>query len=206
MALGQEKRKGAGRKRGHIPQFQKRRRLIGAAAAGHEVSISTGRKAKSFLIKMGSCSITKAQIVLTMEAQPVPAGKAAKSKGIDKSVRHALIVNAVIASVLTFLTLTMARNAHYPDAAVAGAIALFLWYGIFRSRNSSGVMKIDRDAIRKVKYTRGVPGFTRPRFIVAFRDEKGRTKERAILMPGSFSDGQREAAKALKIFKLEKLI
>ncbi len=125
---------------------------------------------------------------------------------VGNSMARTLVIYTVLALGILYLSYDNYQKGQMVLTVLFGLIGTFLLYSVIRSIGHSATPVIDRQSIREIKFTKGIPGLTRSRFTVFFRDRNGRTKKRLILLPGSLSGGQNETEIAVKIMTEEKLI
>jgi len=63
-----------------------------------------------------------------------------------------------------------------------------------------------RQLIQQIKFINKIAGLTRARFLVIFINEKGKTKTRLIMLPGSLTGGQSKKNIANRLMQEEILI
>lgn len=152
-----------------------------------------------FTTKTGFCYVLPDRIILTREGLLGKFANAYSGKGSTK----ALIIQGVLIGVIIYLGFIEYKRENYVSIGFYGVIALILSYGLFTSLNNSGTPVIDRNKIKEVKFKKGAPGATGDRFEVFFENGEGKIKKRLIILPGSLSKGDKEAEKALSLFKSE---
>ena len=157
---------------------------------------------KRFRTKTGYCHILADKIFLTRDGI---IGNVAKLT-TGKNIARILVIYGLIALGLIYIAIDNFNKQDHFTAILFLLVAMYLIYGIFNSLNNSATPIIERKSIQKVKFIKGITGLTRSRFIVIFTDEKGKTKKRLILLPGSFTGGQTETDLAYNIMAEEKLI
>ena len=59
----------------------------------------------------------------------------------------------------------------------------------------SGVNMLYKENVREIHYKKGMPGLTRPRFIVHF-EQSGKIRKRLIILPGTLGGGRAVAETA----------
>jgi hypothetical protein len=156
---------------------------------------------KSFQTKTGFCHILPDKILLTREGF---VGEAAHIT-TGNSLARPLMLYSLIAGLLLYTAYTNYVEGDKIPAVFFTAIGIWLAYGIISSLNNSTSPVIDRNDIQRVLFKKAIPGLTRSRFEIFFK-ENGRVKRRLIMLPGSLSGGPNETAKALEIMKSEKLL
>lgn len=157
---------------------------------------------KTFMTKTGFCHILPDKIVLTRDGI---VGNVAKVV-VGNSIARMLLVYSALACFLSYLAYDFYLKDEIPKSIFSGVIALYLIYGSIASINNSATSQIDRNKIKEVKFKKGIPGLTRSRFEIKFEDERGNTKKRLILLPGSKSGAALATEMAMKIMTEEKLI
>ena len=156
---------------------------------------------KVFKTKTGFCHITKDRILLTRDGV---IGKAAKIV-IGNNIVRILIVYGITSVGLLYLAYESYLKKEIFTAAIFAVATLYLINGIFKSLNNSATADINRKNIKTTKFIKGISGLTRSRFEIEFT-EKGKTKKRVILLPGSIAGGAIETTKAVEIMREEKLL
>ncbi len=149
---------------------------------------------KAFKTKTGFCHLLPDRIVLTRDGI------------VGNSISRTLIIYGAIIIGLFYFGLDAFQNGQTIQSILFGLIVIYLIYGIFNSLNNSATPVIDRERIKDVRFKKGVKGLTRSRFEVMFEDESGKIKKRLIMLPGSMTDGDNEAKKAVEIMKAENLL
>lgn len=152
-----------------------------------------------FKTKTGFCYVLPDRIILTREGLLGKFANAYSGKGSQK----ALIVQGVLIGVIIYLGFLQYSRGNFVSIGFYGIIALILSYGFITSWKNSGTPVIDRNKVKEVKFIKGVSGATRDRFEVFFENEEGKIKKRLIILPASLSKGDKEANKALTLFKSE---
>ena len=114
-----------------------------------------------------------------------------------------MIIQGVLIGVIIYLGFIEYKRENYVSIGFYGVIALILSYGFITSLKNSGTPVIDKKQFKEVKFIKGASGATRDRFEVFFENEEGKIKKRLIILPGSLSKGDKEAEKALSLFKSE---
>ena len=157
---------------------------------------------KIFTTKTGFCHILPDRIILTRDGIIGNFSKITVGKGINRI----LLIYAGISVFLFYSAYSSYKNDEKFFALLSFMFAIYLIYGIFKSRNNSALPIIERNKIKEVIFINGKSGITRSRFEIKFEDENGKLKSRLIMLPGSLNDGKNETEKALEIMKAEKLI
>lgn len=157
---------------------------------------------KIFKTKSGFCHITSDKIILTRDGLIGNISKIVVGNGIVKI----LIFYSGLALFMFYIAYTYFQNKEKGSAMLFSLFGFFLGYVITNSINNSTSPIIERSKIKKTKFINGKMGLTRSRFEIIFEDEKGKTKKRLIMLPGSLNDGSSETEKALEIMKSEKII
>lgn len=157
---------------------------------------------KTFRTKTGFCHVLPDRIVLTRYGIPGELAQAVSGNSIERF----LLIYAAAAVVFCFFALKSYAEGDTGRSIIGGTISVLFAFGVLTSVNNSATPVIMRDKIKTVKFKRGITGFTRSRFLVYFTDENNRVKKRFIFLPGSFTDGSDETAKALEVMRTEKLL
>lgn len=154
---------------------------------------------KVFKTKTGYCHLLEDKIVLTRNGV---IGNAAKLT-MGNNIARPLFMYSVISVGLFYFTFKAFTNGQSLEAIFFLILGLFLLLGIFKSLNNSGTPIIERKKIVEIEFKKAFPGASRAYFIVRFENPSGKRKNRLIMLPGSFSNGQIETEKALNIMKSE---
>lgn len=157
---------------------------------------------KTFKTKTGFCHISPDKIVLARDGI---VGNVAKVT-VGNNISRILVIYGGLSIGLFYFAFDSYENGQIVQTILFGLLGIYLIYGILKSINNSATPIIDRQKIKEVKLKKALVGLTRSRFEVLFEDEKGKTKKRLIMLPGSLTDGQNETEKAINIMTDEKLI
>ncbi|MBN1969747.1 MAG: phosphoribosylaminoimidazolesuccinocarboxamide synthase [Candidatus Delongbacteria bacterium] len=157
---------------------------------------------KRFKTKTGYCHILPDQIILTRDGI---IGNIAKVT-VGNTIARILTIYGFISLGLVYYAIDKFKKHYNLSAILISMIAAYMIFGIFNSLNNSATPVIDRQSIHKIKFIKGITGLTRSRFVVVFTDDKGKTKKRLIMLPGSLTGGQTETDIAYNIMIEEKLI
>ncbi len=155
-----------------------------------------------FKTKSGFCHVLPDKIVLTRNGVVGNLSKTVNGNGIFRI----LVLYSLISIYLLYSSYSKFQKNEIVSAILYFGLATFLIYGIIKSKNNSATSIIERSKIKDIKFINGNKGVTRSRFEILFEDEKGQIKKRSILLPGSLSDGESEAKKAIVMMKNENLI
>ena len=157
---------------------------------------------KIFKTKTGFCHILPDKIVLTRDGV---IGNIAKITTGNTLIR-VLLIYSILALSLLYFAFKAYQQENFFTGIFFSLFGLYLFVGVFSSLNNSAAPVIDRHKIKAIKLIQGITGLTRTRFVVKFEDEKGKIKNRLIMLPGSLSGGQEETQKAIQIMTEEKLL
>lgn len=157
---------------------------------------------KKFRTKTGYCHILPDRIVMTSDGITGNIDKVTNGNFVFKP----LIIYGLISIGLIYLSIDDFIKHNNFNAIVFLLIAGYLIYGILNSLNNSATPVIDRQSIQQIKFTKGIPGITRSRFVVLFTEETGKIKKRLILLPGLLTGGKTETDIAYNLMIAEKLI
>lgn len=157
---------------------------------------------KTFRTKSGYCHVLPDKIVLTRDGV---VGNASNVL-VGNSIVRVLVIYAVLALVFAYTAYVYLSSCRYVGGGIMAALALLLVLSILTSLNNSATPVIERSSIVKIVFIRGIPGVTRSRFEVFFRNAGNRVKKRVIMMPGSLNGEKEENEKALRIMKEEGLL
>lgn len=157
---------------------------------------------KTFKTKTGFCHILPDKIVLTRDGI---IGNVSKLS-IGNNISRILIIYGGLAIGLFYLSFDHYKNQRSSEAIILLVLGLFLVYVVVKNFNLSATSVIERKKIIDIKLKKGKVGFTRSYFEVLFENEKGSTKKRLIMLPGSLAGGQTETEKAMQIMMNEGLI
>ncbi len=158
--------------------------------------------ANTFKTKTGFCHVLPGKIILTRDGA---VGNMARVAVGGNNFRI-LAIYSIIAIGLLYFSYDSFHQRHITRAIPLSLFASYLIYGIATSMNNSAALVIERQRIRQVRFKKAIPGLTRSRFEVTFRDGNDRIKKRLIILPGSLSGGQSHTERAIKIMEVEKLI
>ncbi|MBA4054092.1 MAG: phosphoribosylaminoimidazolesuccinocarboxamide synthase [Marivirga sp.] len=156
---------------------------------------------KVFKTKTGFCHVTEDQIILTRDGV---VGSVAKVT-VGNNISRILIIYGLISLGLFYFAYDSYLKNDTVTTVLFGLLGLYLIYGISKSLNNSATPIIERKDIKTTKFIKRTSGLSRSRFEIEFT-EGGKIKKRLILLPGSMTNGQEEAKKAVEIMKEEKLL
>ena len=154
---------------------------------------------KIFKTKTGYCHITQDNIILTRDGI---IGNVAKVT-MGNNIARPLIIYGLISFGFLLLALKGLKEGQTPIAILFLILGLILIFAIIKSFNNSATPIISRHSIQGIEFKKSIPGATRSYFTVHFKNDKGQTKQRLILLPGSLSNGQSETEKAIEIMTSE---
>lgn len=158
-------------------------------------------KEKIFRTKTGFCHITDDRLILTRDGVTGNFSKVV----VGNRITRILAIYGCLSIALLYFAYDSYAHGDRATTWLLGFTALYLVYGIVKSRKYSATPIIERKDIQRVTYNGGIPGLTRPRFEVEFNDN-GEWRKRLIMLPGTLSGGQSEAHKAVDILTAEKLL
>lgn len=125
---------------------------------------------------------------------------------VGNNIGRVLMVYALLSAGLFYFAYTHFSQGKHLSAVLFSLFAVYLALGIFKSLNNSAAPVIPRDRIIRIQFVKGVPGLTRSRFEIIFKNDGGSAKKRLVMLPGSLNGEKEETAKALKIMVEENLI
>lgn len=157
---------------------------------------------KIFRTKTGYCHITEDKLILSTSDNPE---RAAQEKARNNIV-VTLILYGLVGLAFAYRSYTLFTDQRYFVTALFALAAIVFIINVFVSWERSSTPVIERRSISAVKFKKGIPGLTRPRFDVYFTTPSGKTRKRLILLPGSLSGGKHDSEEALRIMTSEKLI
>ena len=154
---------------------------------------------KVFRTKTGYCHLLPDRIVLTRTGVVGDLAKAA----VGNSIYRILILWAAIAVFAGVMAHNYYQQENKPVSTMFMVIAGYLLISIIVSRKNSTASVIMRNSIISVTLNKGLPGLTRARFIVTYKDEKGRELKRLILLKGTAKKNKEEIEKAEQVMRAE---
>ena len=152
-----------------------------------------------FKTKTGYCHILQDKIVLTRNGV---AGNVANIT-IGNSIARPLTIYAGISTGLILAALSSIKEGQYVPAILFLGIGIFLLLKVLKSLNYSAAPVIERKQIKNIVFKNAISGATRSYFVVHFENNRGKIKQRLILLPGSLTNGKIETEKALQIMIAE---
>jgi hypothetical protein len=152
-----------------------------------------------FKTKTGYCHILQDKIVLTSDGI---IGEVANVTTGNKIARLFIIYGFISIGLLytAFQNFSKGRNIVALFFIVLAGLLIFT---ILKTLNNTTTPIIERNKIKKVEFKKSIFGMTRSYFVIHFEDDKGKIKQRLILLPGSLNNGQAEIDKALQIMTRE---
>ena len=157
---------------------------------------------KTFKTKDGICHLLQDKIVLTSNEKSV----AETILSTKNRMPIILVVFSIIAVILFCFSVNEYRNNRLIESVIFGLAGIYAVYANLINIHASTIPVIDRKSIKEVKLKKGIVGLTRSRFEVFFVDEKGKTKKRFVMLPGSLEDGKNETANAIQLMRTEGLM
>ncbi|RKD86384.1 phosphoribosylaminoimidazolesuccinocarboxamide synthase [Mangrovibacterium diazotrophicum] len=157
---------------------------------------------KRFKTKTGYCHILADKIVLTRDGI---IGNIANVT-VGNTINRILIIYVLISIALIYFAIENFNKHDDFSAILLLLFSIYLIYGIFNSLNNSATPVIERQSIQHTKFVKGITGLTRARFVVIFTDDKGKTKKRLIMLPGTLTGGKSETDIAYNLMKEENFI
>lgn len=155
---------------------------------------------KVFRTKSGYCHLLPDRIVLTRTGV---IGNLAKVAAGSNSIYRILILWMAIAVFAAVTAYDYYRQGNQPVATMFAVIAGYLLISIIVSRKNSTTPVIMRDSIISVSLNKGLPGLTRARFIVTYKDEKGKELKRLIILKGTLKKNKGEIIAAEEMMREE---
>ncbi len=157
---------------------------------------------KTFKTKTGVCEIYSDRI----ELKRMGARGELVETVVGNDIRRLFVVYGIMIFGGLIMVGVFIQRGDFASATAFGALELLYAYIVYKNIWNSAAAKISRNTIKTVEFIQGKTGLTRSRFVVHFRDEKGRERKRLIILPGSIGGGAREAEKAKAIMQEEGLI
>lgn len=158
---------------------------------------------KVFRTKSGYCHLLPDRIILTRSGV---VGNLAETVVGSNSIYRVLILWLGIAVFSVVMGYDYYQQGNEPVATMFFVITGYLLVSIIASRKNSATPVIMRDSIISVSLNKGLPGLTRARFIVTYKDEKDRELKRLILLKGTLKKNKGEIEKAEEMMRAEGLI
>jgi len=149
-----------------------------------------------FRTKTGTCVITSEQILLERNGVRGMAASAI----FGSSITRGLILYSVLAAVGLVIGVASFFTQDYFGAILFCGLGLVFGWNVWSSRHNSAASVIDRKAIRNIEAHPPRVPITRGYFVVHF-DDKGVTRQRLIMLPGSMSNGSEEFERALCVMR-----
>lgn len=153
---------------------------------------------QTFKTKTGFCHLSAKEIVLTREGV---VGNLSKGVIGDKMPKI-LILYGMLTLGLIYFGIKDFQNGEIVSPIIYLLLCILFLYVIIDSLNNSAIPVIQRESIVNIKFRQGIPGLTRSRFDVFFKNENNKTKRRIIHL----NSNKKEVEKALEIMKEEGLI
>lgn len=155
-------------------------------------------KPKSFRTKTGYCHILDDRLVLTRTGT---VGKLADVVVGKNSIYRILLTWAATSVLSAYMAYNYYQAGNQPLFTLFFIMAAYLLISIVASLNNSNSPVVLKDSIISVELNKGLPGFTRARFIVTYKDEKGRKLKRLILLKGSIKKNKGEIEEAEEMMR-----
>ncbi len=156
---------------------------------------------KKFKTKTGYCHILPDRIVLTRNGV---IGELSQ-KVVGNSIIRPLIIYSLFVIYLIYKVITLYTIGEQTRAIFHLAVAGLLLFLIFKTVKNSAAPVIYRDKIKDVIFKKAT-ALTPAYFIISYENDKGKTKKRLIMLPGSLSNGKSAVEAAVKVMKGEKLL
>ncbi len=157
---------------------------------------------KKFRTKTGYCHIFPDKIVLTRSST---VGEFSNIV-VGNSIYRVLIIQGLITIFLAYSAFGNFRNGNVSFGFLWAFFVLFFLYNIVSSLKNSAIPVIYRNQIEGITFVPAVKIISRAYFSVQFKDEKGTSKKRLIILPGSLNNGDAEAEIAVRIMKEEGIL
>ncbi|WP_417351752.1 phosphoribosylaminoimidazolesuccinocarboxamide synthase [Flavobacterium alkalisoli] len=156
---------------------------------------------KKFKTKTGYCHILPDKIVLTRNGIIGELSNAV----VGNSIVKPLIMYGLFLAYMVYKIVTLYNIGEQVQSMFHLAVAALLLFLIFKSISNSATPVIYRNTIKSVIFKKATL-LTRAYFIVVFENDKGKTKKRLIMLPGSMTGGDEATGEALIIMNEEGLL
>ena len=153
---------------------------------------------QTFKTKTGFCHISTNEIQLTRDGVVGNFPKVVNGKKISTT----LILYGVLTLGLAYYGFKELQNGQIVSPIIYLLLCILFLYVIIDSLNNSATPIIQRDKIVNIQFKKGIPGLTRSRFDVFFKNENNKIQRRIILLHSN----KKEVEKAMEIMKKEGLI
>ena len=153
---------------------------------------------QTFKTKTGFCHISTNEIQLTRDGVVGNFSKVVSGKKISTT----LILYGVLTLGLAYYGFKELQNGQIVAPIIYLLLCILFLYVIIDSLNNSAAPIIQRDKIVNIQFKKGIPGLTRSRFDVFFKNENNKIQRRIILLHSN----KKEVEKAMEIMKKEGLI
>lgn len=151
----------------------------------------------TFKTKNGFCHILPEKIVLSSDGAM---GNVTQTKA-DPVISPFSVLYTLIALILLYFAISSFFYNLQFQAMVFFAVAVFLIFEVITSLNVSTAPIITKKQIQRIGFKKGIPWLTRSRFEVIFKNKKGKTKKRLIMLPGSLKEGRVQTEKAIELME-----
>lgn len=139
-----------------------------------------------FQTKTGYCYLRDSRLVLTRGGE-----RSTQVRCSPVISWLAVSFQFIMGALLLLEAYVVMQDEFRPLVIALALLSAWLLYGsltVILGRYST-VTVISKDSIQSVKFCRGVRGFTRSRFVVTFRNPRGKIHRRLIMLPGSMNGG-----------------
>ncbi len=153
---------------------------------------------QTFKTKTGFCHISTNEIQLTRDGVVGNFPKVVNGKKISTT----LILYGALTLGLAYYGFKELQNGQIVSPIIYLLLCILFLYVIIDSLNNSATPIIQRDKIVNIQFKKGIPGLTRSRFDVFFKNENNKIQRRIILLHSN----KKEVEKAMEIMKKEGLI
>jgi len=157
---------------------------------------------KVFKTKDGICHILQDKIVITSNGKSVSETLLSTKNWMP----IILLVFSIASVILFYFAVDNYQNNKHVESIIFGLAGIYTIYANLVNIHTSTIPVVDRKSIKTIKFKKGIIGLTRSRFEVFFENEKGKTKKRYVMLPGSLTGGENETEKALQLMRSEGLI
>lgn len=154
----------------------------------------------TFRTKTGYCHLLPEKIVFTRDGVIGTLAQATSGKNIYQS----LILYGITAIGMFYFAFNSYQRGETLWTLIMGFGGLYLINAVIRSRNHSATSTINRTSIVKTEFQKGIPGLTRGRFVVEFKDTSGNLKKRLIMLPGTLAGNEHERDQAIELMEKER--
>lgn len=132
----------------------------------------------AFNLRIGTCYVFPDRLVVARSGHLGGVDLAQEARRMGRS----RLVYAVLGAILLFECI-ISFNSDKVLSAVAGIYGVLLWVQTWSSRNQSSAALIPKKDIQDVRFVRGIKGVRYPCFVVRFREDDGKVRDRLLKLP-----------------------